>query len=278
MTTLVWQSSLESSWECDWIEFLFRNVSHTTIKDYNQTSCIDNSVFIYNSTVDNLAYFKDLSSKGITFGLIHLSDEWNKDSTEHYSLAKFVLRNYYKDAGSNVMNIPLGWMKTFPHTIIPNTVKDRKYTWGFSGHVDKTTRPMMVQYMSTIENGQHYFKKCGENWGPFDGHALDPVGLAALYNDCLFVPCPQGNQSIDSLRVCEALQAGSLPIVERSEYWTKLYGTDHPLIEIDSWRHAPEIINNLISNLDDLEIKRMYTYNWWIAHCDRITNKITKIV
>jgi len=228
--------------------------------------------------VDNVAYLKDLSNKGITFGLIHLSDEWGRDSTDHYNLAKFVFRNYYKDLGPNVLNIPLGWMKTFPHTITPKTVLQRQYNWGFSGHVDKTTRPAMVQHMSTIENGLHYFKKCGENWGPFEGHALNPTQMAMLYNDCLFVPCPQGNHSIDSLRVCEALQAGSLPIVERSGYWAKLYGNDHPLIEIDNWSNAPEIINNLISNMDDLEIKRMYTYTWWVTHCDRITNKIIKII
>ena len=274
MITLVWQCNLASSWECDWIEFLFQHIPHTTITDYNQSTCIDNSVLIYNSTVNNAAYLKSLSDNGITFGLIHLSDEWDKDPTDHYKLAKFVLRNYYKDIGPNVLNIPLGWMKTFPHNIIPKTSKQRKYTWAFSGHVDKTTRPMMVQYMSTIENGQHYFKKCGENWGAFDGQALDPVGLAELYNDCLFVPCPTGNQSIDTLRVCEALQSGSLPIVERSEYWSKLYGADHPLIEIDNWNQAPEIIKNLTINMDDFEIKRLYTYNWWHDHCDHVKNKI----
>lgn len=278
MITLVWQSNLESSWECDWIEFLFRNIPHTTITDYTQTTCIDNSVFIYNNTVNNVDYLKTLSNKRITFGLIHLSDEWDTDPVDHYTLAKFVLRNYYKELGNNVLNIPLGWMKTFPYTIVPNTSLQRKYTWGFSGHVDKTTRPAMVRAMSTVENGRHYFKKCGENWGAFEGHALDPTELAMLYNDCLFVPCPQGNHSIDSLRVCEALQAGSLPIVERSNYWAKLYGTDHPLIEIDSWDQAPELIRSLTNNMDDLEIKRLYTYNWWINHCDRVTNKIMDLV
>lgn len=278
MITLVWQCNVESAWECDWIEFLFRDIPHTTITDYNQVSCIDNSVFIYNGTVNNTAYLNNLSNGGITFGLIHLSDEWDRDSTDHYSLAKFVLRNYYKDLGNNVLNIPLGWMKTFPYTIVPKTASQRTYTWAFSGHVDKTTRPAMVQYMSTVDNGQHYFKRCGENWGPFEGHALNPTELASLYNDCLFVPCPQGNQSIDSLRVCEALQAGSLPIVERSDYWAKLYGADHPLIEIDEWSQAPEIINSLTSNMDDLEIKRLYTYNWWVTHCDLVTNKIKELV
>jgi hypothetical protein len=278
MITLVWQNSLESSWECDWIEFLFSKVPHTTITDYNQTSCIDNSIFIYNRTVDNVAYLKDLSNKGIKFGLIHLSDEWDRDTTDHYSLAKFVFRNYYKNLGPKVLNIPLGWMKTFPHTITPKTVVQRQYNWGFSGHVDKTTRPMMVQYMSTIENGRHYFKKCGENWGPFDGHALDPTQMAMLYNDCLFVPCPSGNYSIDTLRVCEALQAGSLPIVERSDYWTKLYGNDHPLIEIDNWSQAPLVMQSLMSDLSLLEQQRSNTYSWWIKYCDNLKNKIKSLV
>ena len=35
----------------------------------------------------------------------------------------------------------------------------------------------------------------------------------------IFVPCPRGNSSPDTFRLYEALEAGSIPIVERDEYW-----------------------------------------------------------
>lgn len=257
MNELIWLCNKDTSWERDWIDFLFERVQ------------IKGPIVVYNSSADIKQY---LEINGPVLGLIHLSDEWSKDSTDHYSSAKLVMRNYFQSLGSNVLNFPLGWMRTFPYKTIPKSISQRKYIWSFSGHVDKTTRPEMAHWISKVEGGLGYFKRCGENWGPFDGHALDPNQLAEMYNDSYFVPCPQGNCSIDSLRVCEALQVGAIPIVEKSEYWNNLYGSN-PLIQIDDWSQVPLLIKRLISDLDSLEKLREETYNWWINHCLRL--KIT---
>ncbi len=259
MTTLTWLCTKETAWERDWLEYLFDDVKVTE------------PIFVYNSSVD---IEKFLMSTGPVLGLIHLSDEWSKDSTDHYSMARLVMRNYYQDLGPKVLNFPLGWMRTFPYKLIPKSIQERKYVWSFSGHVDKTTRPEMAHWMSGIAGGQGYFKRCGENWGPFEGHALNPVEMAELYDNSYFVPCPQGNCSIDSLRVCEALQAGAIPIVERSDYWKKLYGIDVPLIQLDSWSTAPTIISGLLEDLDQLESLRSKTYNWWINHIQQLKKTI----
>jgi hypothetical protein len=259
VTNFVWLCNKEQSWECDWIDYLFEGVD------------TDGTMVVYNSTADINEY---LAAHGPVLGLVHLSDEWDKDPVDHYNQAKVVLRNYYKDLGPNVLNFPLGWMRTFPYKLIPKVIQERQYVWSFSGHIDKTTRPEMARCMSTVEGGRSYFKKCGENWGPFEGHALDPHQLADLYNNSYFVPCPQGNYSIDSFRVTEALQAGALPIVERSEYWSNLFGQDHPLIELDSWDQAPSIIANLTQDYTLLEQKRSAAYSWWIKYCDNLKNKI----
>jgi hypothetical protein len=262
VTNLVWLCNRDSSWESDWIDFLFEDVNTT------------GTIVVYNSTADIKRYLKEC---GPVLGMIHLSDEWGKDPIDHYNQAKIVLRNYYKDLGPNVLNFPLGWMRTFPYTLTPNSIQDRQYVWSFSGHVDKTTRPEMARCMSTVEGGRSYFKKCGENWGPFDGHALDPRQLADLYNSSYFVPCPQGNCSIDSLRVCEALQAGAIPIVERSEYWNSLYGADVPLLQVDSWDHAPALITELTSDLVKLETLRSSIYQWWINYCLKLKATIKEL-
>jgi hypothetical protein len=277
MITLIWHSNKESGWEVDWIEYLFENIPHTSIADYEQKLEIDNSFIIYNRTAPVDEYAKRLHAKGLKFGLIHVSDEWLEDSTEAYQYAKVVLRNYYKDLGPTVINFPLGWMRTFPHNLPLKTVRERAYTWSFSGHIDKTTRPAMAAAMSTVPNGRSYFKQCGENWGPFEGHALDPTQLAELYNNSIFVPCPQGNCSIDSLRVCEALQAGSIPIVEQSDYWDRLYGSNNPLLQVKDWRDAPETIAVLMEKYETLEQLRESIYTWWINHCDKLKHKIAKL-
>lgn len=259
MIDFVWLCSKDHSWECDWIDYLFEGV------DANGT------IVVYNASADIKCY---LEKQGPVLGLVHLSDEWDRDPTDHYNYAKIVLRNYCKDLGPNVINFPLGWMRTFPYKLTPKTLHERKYVWSFSGHVDKTTRPEMARWMATVDGGCSYFKKCGENWGPFDGHALTPPQLADMYNNSYFVPCPQGNCSIDSLRVCEALQTGTIPIVERSDYWTKLYGNDVPFIQIENWSHAPNVIEQLTSDLDKLEKLRSSVYVWWIDYCRRLKETI----
>lgn len=49
--------------------------------------------------------------------------------------------------------------------------------------------------------------------------------------DSIFSPCPQGNVLLETPRVYEALQCGSIPIVERRltlDYYKQLLGP-HPL-------------------------------------------------
>ena len=273
MITLIWQANKEVSWETDWIEYLFRNVTHNTITDYQLNTEIDNCVIIYNSTVNNSDYIKNLYDKGITFGLIHLSDEWYRDPVDNYSLAKFVIRNFCGNYGPNVHVFPVGCISTYPYGLITNTVKQRQYTWSFSGHVDKSNRHEMTQYMTTVPNGKSYFKNCGE----YVGYALTPVQLWDMYNDSLFMPCPNGNFVMESFRLCEALQAGSLPIVERGDYWTQLYGDDHPLIQVDHWSQAPTVIEHLMTDLDALELQRYETHQWWLKHCDKLIETVTHL-
>ena len=274
MITLIWQSNRENSWENDWIEHLFRNVPHNTITDYTQSQVVNRSLIIYNSLVNNTEYIKKLAAQGISFGLIHLSDEWGRDDTGLYKYTDIVLRNYYKDLGPTVLNIPLGWMNGYPHDMVTKSTEDREYVWSFSGHVDKTTRPEMVKWMSTVSKGKSYFKKCGEDWGPFQGHALNPTQLADMYNNSIFVPCPQGNHSIDSFRVTEALQAGAIPIVERSPYWNNLFGNDCPFVQINEWADAPQLIQNLLDDCSAIDGLRTYVNKWWLDYTDKLSNRM----
>jgi hypothetical protein len=274
MITIIWHAKREEDWSADWIERVFSKVPHQTITDYSQTKIIHRSLIVYNATVDITDYVQRASKEGIDFGFIHISDEWNRDSTDVYKFAKVVLRNYYKDLGPKVINFPLGMMTGWPFDLPIKNTADRIHTWSFSGHVDKTTRPEMVKYMSQVPLGKSFFKVCGEYYG----YPLNPVQLAEMCNDSIFVPCPQGNCSIDSYRVTEALGAGAIPIVERSTYWSNLFGEDHPLLEIDSWSNAPALIASLLSDKDALDAKRIHTHNWWLDHCDRLTSRMIGII
>jgi hypothetical protein len=279
MITLIWQTDYPSCWEPEWIEYIFSKTPHNTLIDPNQEQCIDNSYIIYNHHVNIVPYIEKMVQQNMNFGLIHLSDEWEKDPTDHYKFAKVVLKNYYRNINANnVVFFPLGWSMTFPSTLPIKSTWDREYTWSFSGTIASPKRVDMVNSMINVPNGMHWFRHPWEDWGGPNKHALTPAQMAEFYNNSLFVPCPTGNYNIDSFRVTEALQMGALPIVEKSDYWANLYGEDHPLIEVETWNDAPGTIKHLMSNMRSLDIQRVLAYTWWIRYSNNLKNKITNLL
>jgi hypothetical protein len=269
-----------SCWHEEYIDFIFKNVPHQHVNDYAQAECYDNCYVIVGTQhgvrLDPTAYLKRMRENNRHFGILHLCDEWYQDDRSYYEYADVVLRHHYVDAGPKVHTFTVGWNKGYPYTTVPKPISERTYTWSFSGHIDKTTRADMVRNMNTVPNGKSFFKICGEP-GPHDGYALSPAMMAEMFNDTIFVPCPQGNFSIETCRLCEALQMGALPIVERNEYWTNLFG-DHPLIQIDSWDQVPSLINELLNDPEALELKRQQTYNWWIGHLASLQEKVVGLL
>jgi hypothetical protein len=67
------------------------------------------------------------------------------------------------------------------------------------------------------------------------------------------VPCPSGPFTVDSMRVCEALQLGSLPVLDAAsptglypEYWERIFGEYHPLEIIYDWSDFPGRLEHLL--------------------------------
>jgi len=273
---IVWLTNREESWEKDWIEFLFSDIPHTTITDYEFVGSPENSILVYNLTIDINKY---LQIHGYNYGLIHLSDEYYKDSTEHYSLVKFVLRNYFKDCESKVLNFPLGWMQGYPNNFSEKTVFDRKRVWAFAGQIEgRPTRQSMIEAMSNVEGGTHYYRRNGEVVGEFRGYTLNPQQMGELYNDSIFVLSPRGNWNQDCFRLTEALQAGALPIVEKSDYWNQMFGKNHPLLQVCDWSAAPKLIEGLLHNKNELENLRCKTSLWWNIYCRNLKTKIANML
>ena len=70
MITIIWQCDASTAWEKDWIEHIFRNIPHNTVSDYDQSLIIDQCFIVYNRTVDNDQYIKNLHARRINFSLI----------------------------------------------------------------------------------------------------------------------------------------------------------------------------------------------------------------
>jgi hypothetical protein len=86
-----------------------------------------------------------------------------------------------------------------------------------------------------------------------------------LLSETIFAPCPAGAENLDSFRVCEALEAGCIPIVERRpfyDYFRHLLG-DHPMLTVTDWSEAPGLIAGLRKDRGALDRRRLACARWW---------------
>lgn len=272
--TIVWQRARSGVWEDEWVEYLFKDIPHRTIENLDHTLFIDNSVI-----VDALcwapyhnAYIAEMTKRGLNFGLVHLTDEDCTVDISSYADCKFVLRNYYRGPmPEHVMNIPLGYNTGFTaHTENPPAAQ-RKFVWSCVGARWDQNRNVMAQVMSSIPNGFLYVAE-------HHGIRLTPAEMSKIYRDSVFIPCPRGAIIMDNFRVTEALEAGCIPIVERSDYWAKMHGADFPAIQINGWHEVPGIIQQYTQDPAGLDLLRNRCYNWWTARKQLVTKNVTELV
>lgn len=272
--TIVWQRARNSVWEDNWVEYLFKDIPHRTIENLKHDQFIDNSVIVdaicwapYHNE-----YISRLKSKEYNFGLIHLTDERRTDDISSYKDCKFVLRNYYKEnMPDNVLHIPLGWNTGFTDISINPASADRTYIWAFVGERWDHNRNLMLAQLNQVPNGKLYV---ANHHGP----RLIPSDMSKIYRNSIFVPCPSGAIIIDSFRVTEALEAGCIPIVEKSNYWFDSHGSDFPAIQLDNWGEIYTVISSFLKDPNLLEDTRLKCKDWWEHRKLDTIAKVTDLV
>jgi len=86
-----------------------------------------------------------------------------------------------------------------------------------------------------------------------------------LMFESAFSPCPMGNANLECFRVYEALESGSIPIVEKRltlDYFHELLG-DHPLPTVRSWAEARRLIASQIASPEQLDALQQRCIEWW---------------
>jgi hypothetical protein len=82
-------------------------------------------------------------------------------------------------------------------------------------------------------------------------------------------PCPSGPITVDSMRVCEALQLGATPIVDAAsptglyhEYWDRVF-PGHPLRVAYNWKVLPTMIPSMLEEWDEYPaVVRIWWASW----------------
>lgn len=280
---VIWQADIVQSWEEDWLMELLDGLDLQIIEDYKYEKFIDNSIIVI-SAVHNTKgveeYFSKLKSLNYKFGIIHLSDERYTAPTNFYPDAQFVFRNYWHKQFLNQKNVKmfgLGYKTGFwkDCELQPKAAAHRDYSWSFAGQItQKPTRENMIVNMKRVPN--HFIYEIFD-WN--DPNSLQTSVYRDLLLNSIFVPCPTGYWNMDSFRLYESLECGCIPIVENKpiDYFAKFYGK-HPFLTVDSWEQAPEIINELLSNPELLEMKRVECYLWWLEYKKQLNSDLTEII
>lgn len=122
------------------------------------------------------------------------------------------------------------------------------------------------------KTGGKYYCNINSAWQSND--SLSTQDYKKILEQSIFVPCPRGNNSPDTFRLYEAIEAGSIPIVEREDYWDNLFGNDHPLIQVSNWSKAVSDIAVLSKQTEWLEEYSIKLISWWKTQKNTLKQKI----
>lgn len=163
-----------------------------------------------------------------------------------------------------------------PAELIKNTNSlSKKYIWCFMGQVHaQGARAEMID--SLKKTGGEYYCNVNSAWQSKD--SLTTQDYKKILEQSIFIPCPRGNSSPDTFRLYEAIEAGSIPVVERDEYWDDLFGKGHPLIQVSDWNEAANNIVVLSKESEWIEGYSIKLSSWWNKHKAEIKTKINDII
>jgi GR25 family glycosyltransferase involved in LPS biosynthesis len=194
-------------------------------------------------------YLLSFKQRGYRVGVLHMSDEDYTAPTYFYPWVDYVLRNHYQQELArlpHVLAIPLGYKKGFwtagdapaaRASAAAGLDRTRRYLWNFVGQThDKPTRKTMLAAARQLA-GEGYLKLTGF-WN--DSAGLSTQDFRNLLLDSRFTLCPRGFVHPESFRLSEALETGSVPIIERDAYFAMLFGPDHPLPMLQPPAGCPE--------------------------------------
>ena len=261
--TVVWFGNPELRWSYEWIKELLKDTPtvHVCYPDTKNVKYHECSIIVSDtSTAED--YIKNVDAQNKPFGVVLLSDETLSTNLSYLNSpnCKFVARNYFHPLFYNhpkVFVFGLGYKTGFIRNQRKNS--DKKFMWSFAGSLKSDRNSMIAACSSLMPFQLNIFKNFN-----------DPLNLtAAEYADLLsksiFVPAPQGGASIDSFRIYEALEAGSIPVVTNNgrttemcpSYWHFVFQGEAtlPFISENSWEEATTKMNAAceLNKIDEMQ-------------------------
>jgi hypothetical protein len=287
-TRVYWLTSDEDTFEVDWLRYLFNDsTDHINIElDANKIPDTKDIVLVCNHVVPYRTVLDRLRQRGKKYVIVLLSDENLRDPCEwlHDPNCVAAIRNYLHPnflSHPKVTVIGLGYKKEFVKNLIPYAERD--FTWSFAGTPHGGRRDMVEIFKYIGTNKTHFCSGFNANDG------LATKEYAETLSNSNFVLCPPGQDSMDSFRIYEALEAGCIPVTLKNSnqfkvypsYWHGIFrGVENlPFVMEDSWEMCAEKIKNISTNeviSRRLECSKLWNNfkTTWKLKCKNIYKKL----
>lgn len=162
----------------------------------------------------------------------------------------------------------LGWPEDTTDIIktIEQTVFKEKTLWGFSGQLGHSSRIDCLNELSKRPENEGYLNITG---GFSQG--LSRAEYFKMLCNIKIAPCPSGPQTPDTFRLWEAIEAGCIPIVNKTSptrpnatnYW-KWMNPDCPIPSINSWSEIHDILDLFKRNEGNILDRKIEQIRiWW---------------
>jgi hypothetical protein len=281
---LIWVTHPER--EAEWVKFLLQDVLGEEIFLGELGQARPGALYAINTNRIRLSELPAgfLASVAATprVGLLHLADEWLSGGYGCYRHFSYVLRAYHptRFRHPGIFVIPLGFTNG---TVQRRSLGElqpasrRKYSWSFMGALI-SSRPEMYRAFKEIEGGNVYVYS-GNRSDP-NRRLLPKNEYNQLLEDSTFSPCPMGNVMVETYRIYEALEAGSIPITEdRSliHYYEELLGPN-PIPRFRSWPQAARFAAELLADKDRLDGLQQTIFTWWLSARDEWRRRAVEFV
>ena len=208
-------------------------------------------------------------------GLFHAGDEYFRGGYDTYAAFDYVIRNYENSAleGRGVLTIPTGFTPHFGNTFF-SPASQRKYNWMFAGAY-KADRAVMAKQFNKIPGG--FLSLPVEN---VVEQGLSINDYASMMSQAKFAPCPSGNIMLETVRVYEALQLGTIPLLpvrKNIDVFRSMLG-DHPLPSFPNWASAREFAQKMCLDSVGLDQLQAECVDWWEGFKPQLSKDVAAFI
>ena len=249
-----WLTRDESLWELDWLRYLVSDVQQNIEIEADPTKIKtnENTVLICNHAVPYRYVLDELRSKGKQYVIVLLSDENLRDPCEwlHDPQCLGLMRNYVHPGqltNPKVKVFGLGYKRGFCEHLSGDQTRDLQ--WSFAGTPHGERKQMLDMFADLKPNRSHFCRGFNANDG------LDTAEYVKLLESSKYALCPPGQDSMDSFRIYEALEAGCVPVtlnnslqfILRPSYWHAVfYGEQKmPFVSEDWWELTCDAVHGV---------------------------------